>query len=148
MLASGGWGMLYPDRRGASTAGSAPTIVERAMWEVKRGAWGVRRAASGTRGIVPNCSPAGLTRCAAKRRKFAASGGGNARERANLKAPKVSSRHPPGSHCFGTMPYSLTHVIQKSRHADLLCRSACRLIQFFLTFRIVESENGLRSVIL
>ena len=58
-------------------------------------------------GIVPNCSPAGLTRCAAKRRKFAASGGGNARERANLKAPKVSSRHPPGSRCFGTMPVRL-----------------------------------------
>ncbi len=83
MLAPAGWGVLYPDQRGAATAGLAPTIVGRAMWEVKRGAWGMRRAASGTRGIVPNCSPARLTLCAAKRRKFAASGGGNAWERAD-----------------------------------------------------------------
>jgi len=55
-------------------------------------------------GIVPNCSPDGLTLCAAKCRKFGASGGGNAWERANLKAPKVSSRHPPGTRCFGTVP--------------------------------------------
>ena len=42
MLAPAGWGVLYPDRRGAATAGPAPTSVGRAMWEVKRGAWGVR----------------------------------------------------------------------------------------------------------
>src|SRR5271157_1841255 len=48
MLAPAGWGVLYPDRRGVSTAGPAPTIVGRAMWEVKRGALGMRRAASGT----------------------------------------------------------------------------------------------------
>ena len=29
MLAPAGWGVLYPDRRGASTAGPAPTIVGR-----------------------------------------------------------------------------------------------------------------------
>src|SRR5271166_1860396 len=34
-------------------------------------------------GIVPNCSPAGWTLCAAKRRKIGASGGGNAWERAD-----------------------------------------------------------------
>jgi len=33
--------VLYPDRRGAATAGPAPTSVGRAMWEVKRGALGV-----------------------------------------------------------------------------------------------------------
>ena len=41
MLAPAGWGVLYPDWRGASTAGPAPTSVGRAMWEVKRGALGV-----------------------------------------------------------------------------------------------------------
>ncbi len=49
MLAPAGWGVLYPDRRGASTAGPAPTIVGRAMWEVKRGAWGVGHETSGQR---------------------------------------------------------------------------------------------------
>ncbi len=39
--------MLYPEQRGASTAGPAPTIVGRAMWEVKRGALGVGHEKSG-----------------------------------------------------------------------------------------------------
>ena len=47
MLVPAGWGVLYPDRRGASTAGPAPTIVGRAMWEVRRGAWGVGHEKSG-----------------------------------------------------------------------------------------------------
>ena len=47
MLAPAGWGVLYPDRRGASTAGPAPTIVRRAMWEVKCGTLGVGHEKSG-----------------------------------------------------------------------------------------------------
>jgi len=47
-----------------------------------------------------------LTLCAAERRSLGASAGGKTWERANLAAPKVSSRHPPVSRCFGTMPLS------------------------------------------
>jgi len=57
-------------------------------------------------GIVPNCPSAHLTLCAAKRRKFGACAGGKAWQRANLKALKLSSRDPPVSRCFGTMPRS------------------------------------------
>ena len=55
-------------------------------------------------GIVPNRPSIDLTLCAAKRRKFGASAGGKTWERASLTAPKVSSHHPPVSHCFGTVP--------------------------------------------
>src|SRR5208337_3501319 len=41
------WGVQYPEQRGASTAGPAPTIVGRAMWEVKHGALGVGHEKSG-----------------------------------------------------------------------------------------------------
>ena len=47
MLVPVEWGVLYPEQRGASTAGPAPTIVGRAMWEVKRGALGVGHEKSG-----------------------------------------------------------------------------------------------------
>src|SRR5271166_4928772 len=47
MLVPAEWGVLYPEQRGASTAGPAPTIVGRAMWEVKRGALGVGHEKSG-----------------------------------------------------------------------------------------------------
>ena len=55
-------------------------------------------------GIVPNWPSAGLTLCAAERRSFGAFTGGKTWERANPTAPRVSSRHPPISRCFGTMP--------------------------------------------
>ena len=82
MLAPAGWGVLSPDRRGALTAGPA-----RRSWGVgheKSSQWHQRHR--------PNCSPAGLTRCAAKRRKFAASGGGNAWERATERIISMQTR--------------------------------------------------------
>ena len=72
---------------------------------------GVREGLKG--GHRPKLLPCRLDTLCGKRRKFAASGGGNARERANLKAPKVSSRHPPGSRCFGTMPKGASDAARK-----------------------------------
>ncbi|MGB2611716.1 MAG: hypothetical protein ACXWPK_02080 [Isosphaeraceae bacterium] len=43
---------MYPDQRGASTAGAAPTIVGRVMWEVKRGAVGVGHEKNGQWRII------------------------------------------------------------------------------------------------
>ena len=45
-------------------------------------------------GIVPNRPSTDLTLCTAERRRVGASAGGKTWERANLTAPKVSSRHP------------------------------------------------------
>src|SRR5271166_4864271 len=64
-------------------------------------------------GIVPNRPSTDLTLCAAKRLKFGASAGGKTWERASLTAPKVSSRHPPVSHCFGTVPNNPFVLVHK-----------------------------------
>src|SRR5271157_5496957 len=58
-------------------------------------------------GIVPNRPSSDLTLCAAERRRFGASAGGKTWESANLTAPRVSSRHPPVSCCFGTVSLRL-----------------------------------------
>ena len=52
MLAPAVWRVVYPDQRGASTAGAAPTIVGRVMWEVKRGAVGVGHEKNGQWRII------------------------------------------------------------------------------------------------
>ena len=83
MLAPAGWGVLYPDRRGALTAGPA-----RRSWGVgheKSSQWHQRHR--------PNCSPAGLTRCAAN----AASSPLLTAETPGKGPQKESSQYKPGS---------------------------------------------------